>query len=91
MNKVPTHSSSGMSWSKNRGWMELSTLGVEPGEQFMSRAWSDSCDVGFWLQSHKTGQLVLFLLETQHNLNGEIVAWELTSQDGKFKITVVND
>lgn len=89
MNNVPTHSSSSVLWSKNHGQVDISAL-VEQCERFTNRVWPDSCDVGFWMKSHKTGVNVLFLLESQKLKDGEIVSWEFTSQDGRFRITVFN-
>lgn len=53
---------------------------------------NDACDYGFWMESARTGKLMLFLFEsTDRSLNeNEIYGWRLKSEEG-FNALIIND
>ncbi len=62
--------------------------------RWFSRVWDDSCDLGFWMVSARTGQRVLFVLASEErNEVGELVAWKFESygHEPKLTLTVFND
>jgi hypothetical protein len=60
---------------------------------FMGRVYDDACDIGFLIESVRTGVKKLFLLanESINKLEGEIESWNFVSDDGKFKAIIFND
>ena len=59
---------------------------------WFKRVWVDAADEGFFVLSHKTGQLKLFTAteEVVHN-DGDFVAWVFTSEDRKVRIEIFCD
>jgi hypothetical protein len=51
---------------------------------------NDACDYGFWMESERTGDLMLFLYEGADKSSDEIVGWRLKSEEG-FNALVIND
>jgi hypothetical protein len=48
----------------------------ELGSGAVGRIWDDACDVGFRLQSHRTGKEVLFCLDHEEKTpDGDIAGW----------------
>lgn len=86
---VPIYRAGLFSWKAGLGTSEISTL-HEESKPFMGRLWLDACDVGFWLESDKTGKRMLFSLESQDQRDGEIVAWNMVSQDLTLRLTIFN-
>lgn len=68
-----------------------------PGNQPpMHRIYNDACDVGFYLESDRTGGKILMVFEkTQENQEGEIQAWiyvPASSREGRVtKVVLFND
>lgn len=61
---------------------------------FLRAAFDDACDVGFQIESAKTGKKVLFTLErVQHDREGDVVAWHFKSYrpSGSWSCTIFND
>uniref|UniRef100_A0A6M3JQA3 Uncharacterized protein n=1 Tax=viral metagenome TaxID=1070528 RepID=A0A6M3JQA3_9ZZZZ len=68
---------------------EISTLGVKP-EDLESQIFDDACDVGFWLKSKKTADLMLFSFEKSDYNNEELAGWNFKSDEG-LKVLIIND
>jgi hypothetical protein len=62
--------------------------------KFMGRIYDDACDMGFLMESSRTGDKKLFYLSKEH-CNPfepeEITHWEFESQSGHFKAIIFND
>lgn len=72
---------------------EISTLecnGYFPGPR---QIWDDACDTGFYLESHKTGRKILFVLSETCVEDGFPVEWLYISADPEFEfeLTIFND
>ena len=86
---IPVHSGKLFTWFKNGGSACASDLRDNVWE---NQAWNDSCDVGFYVESHTTGRRMLFLhTETVKDNEGDINRWVFKSWCGKFTIDVYND
>jgi len=70
---------------------EMSDLPSSP----FKRVYDDACDVGFELESHKTGKRILFTLAAENKLDeGDIASWLFlsTSKDKLgFAVEIFND
>jgi len=58
------------------------------------RIWDDSCDVGFFVKSHKTGRQVLFThTKDVHEAEGDLIKSVYTSygSDREIRLYIYND
>lgn len=77
---MPIHPGSHFVWEGRTGTAFASDL----PEHFASRIWNDSCDVGFFVRSERTGAVKLFVRESMiKNAEGEVVGDEYVSESGK--------
>jgi hypothetical protein len=54
--------------------------------------WSDACDLGFMVRSHKTDRLVLFtLVDRTYDSEGDLMACIYAGYDCNFTVAVYND
>lgn len=88
---IPKHAGTLFDWKGGHGVTEASCL----GHPMMARVWDDACDVGFHVESQRTGRTVLFTLVRPEAVDGEVVAWHFEAYAvelrGKFKVTIFND
>lgn len=88
LSNVPVHSGSKFTWSGKTGSAELSDFNPAT---LAGRLYGDACDVGFYVQSHKSGEKVLFSEERiDRDAEGEILRWHYTASNG-CSIVVFND
>lgn len=82
-----------MSYDKNRKWLviEDSTLGQAP-----TLVYDDACDVGFVVESHRTGKREVFAHWADKRENGDLlvsiykpISWQL--RDAGIELHVLND
>jgi len=85
---LPTHDGRSFSWEGNTGYAEVSDLGR--GADVAGRAFPDACDMGFYVRSHKTGARKLFLETGVRRLDGDVISWIYTTDDG-FTVEIFND
>jgi hypothetical protein len=86
---IPVHDGAQFTWNKKTGFSEESTL----GGPIAKRVYADACDVGFYVQSHKTNRKMLFtFLAEDKSVDGELLAtkWQ-SADDPSINITVFND
>jgi hypothetical protein len=84
---IPIHRGDAFSWLGKTGSTCISDL---QGWNLMSRVWTDACDEGFYVQSHRTGAVKLFVMtETVHRA-GDLECWVFKSDDG-VELRVYND
>jgi len=68
---------------------EISSLGKA---DLFSRLYSDACDVGFELVSHKTGKKVVMYFSSRETNDGDILSWCFKPTDNhRFSVIVFND
>lgn len=84
---VPVHAGSKFLWSGRLGAAEVSDFNAAT---LAGRLYADACDVGFYVESPRTGKRVLFSEEDVERREGEIVSWRYSSEEG-FRIIVWND
>jgi hypothetical protein len=88
---VPIHPGNVFNWEGKSGSVKVSQF----TPVWSSRVWSDSCDKGFEVVSHRTGAKILFTLHRTIKNVYDVVAWEYRSYDpwgkDRFTITVLND
>ena len=85
---IPIHPSNHFTWHGREGLTEASCL----PEHYFARIWSDSCDVGFAIQSERTGVVKLFFhIETLPDKGWECVAYNLFRSEDGITVKVVND
>jgi hypothetical protein len=87
---LPTFSLDQFTWDKkNRRLItEASTL-CHFGNMF-GQVWSDSCDLGLAIESHKTGDIFRFALDgEQADKEGEITSWMLKPVDKRCPVRFV--
>lgn len=87
--EIPTHEGHKFTWGDGTGVAEASDFGPH-GTVWMAQVWSDACDVGFNIRSHKTGSVKLFTLVNEESHEGELVSWVFRSEDG-VEVVVLND
>lgn len=56
---------------------DMSTLDEGGKKQVFGRVYSDACDCGMYLVSHRTGEKVPFVLDERENDDGERRVWTL--------------
>jgi hypothetical protein len=69
---------------------EMSSLPSSP----FKRVYDDACDVGFELESHKTGKRILFTLAAENKDDGETISWLFLSTNKDklgFAVEIFND
>lgn len=66
-------------WHKHKRTFtaEASTL----RDQHLSRFFDDACDVGFIMQSERTGRRMGFILSGEQKRDGDIIAWEFIAYE----------
>jgi hypothetical protein len=85
---IPTFKSDIFSWKNGVGSAEVSDF---RGSDLFSRVYDDACNVGFNVQSVRTGKVELFTLETaQRDPDDDVTEWEFSSKEG-HKIIIFND
>lgn len=87
---VPTYDGKRFTWGPTKGTAELSDLGRDAG---IARLWDDACDVGFYIESHRTGQKGLFVLVHQERAEGEVLSSTFHSVNlpKVVEVTLYND
>lgn len=91
LQNIPVHSGKLFTWHRNQfsGTTEASTL----GGQMSRRVWDDAADVGFFIESPRSGRKVLFTLTKEHrNSDNEVTHWTYRSHgfDTTLTITIFN-
>lgn len=87
---VPVHRGSLFRWCDQSGATDVSMLHYSCGGRIYSQIYDDACDMGFYIESHRTGRWVLFTLaHTQKDREGDVLFWEFKSQSG-VTVTVFN-
>lgn len=90
---IPTYDGSLFQWSGAHGFAEASSLGINPGITPGRQVWSDSCDLGFLVRSHRTGEERLFTLDScgeTRNAEGELTSWRFLGEGG-VTVIIFND
>lgn len=93
--------------SKNLSVVNSSSFMWHPGDKTFTseysmlpyfnirRVWDDACDVGFIMQSHRTGYKKVFVLsEVKTSQDGELLWHEFVCADhkhGNIKVKIFND
>ena len=85
---LPVHDGRAFAWEAGTGYAEVSDF--PSAGNLAGRVYADSCDVGFYVRSHKTGVRKLFIEEGVRRLDGDVISWIYKSEDG-FTIEVFND
>lgn len=71
---------------------EISDL---PEGPFMGQVYDDACDMGFMMESERTGKKLLFLYDMSDWNDGEIAGWNFSYDDYEnnvhFKALIIND
>lgn len=91
---IPIHDGTQFDWQGERGTADASDLNDGLGLlSFEGRVWNDSADVGFYVRSHRTGALVLFVQENVQVRDGDTLWWQYTSRGlpAPVSIIVYND
>jgi hypothetical protein len=90
--EIPIYSSDMFSWENGCGVAERSDFTALAGKfgPLYSRVYDDACDVGFNVESERTGKLMTFFpVWDEDGYDGEMEVF--TDQDRKFTITILND
>ena len=63
------------------------------GFNFLSQVFDDACDVGFAIESAKTGKSVVFIFTKTDKNDDEILGWRFESYNFHQKLTclIIND
>lgn len=92
MSNIKTFDASKITWINNNGSVDASDLGLKAGMLPYCQLYDDACDVGLKLVNHMKGTECLFVLERDRGgYDGEVVAWDFVSVDGKINLTIFND
>ncbi len=90
----PIYPSRVFTWKGNSAVSDVSDMHAYASPQW-SQLYDDACDVGFAIESDRTGKVVRFSLGREefsgHGEDKEVVGWNFISICGKYKILVVND
>jgi hypothetical protein len=89
---IPVYDGALFSWSNATGFVDASSLGINPGITPSRQVWSDSCDLGFMIRSPRTGQERLFILDScgeTRNAEGELTSWKFVGE--AVTVVVFND
>jgi len=71
---LPVHSARKFTWTGFVGAAEASDFNAI---QTVGRVWRDACDEGFWVESPKTNERILFTLAGfEQDRDGEVLAWK---------------
>ena len=85
---VPEHSGRSFTWLKGHGTSCISDL----LPRMDGPIWSDAYDIGFVVESHKTGRKVLFTrVGEDHDAEGDLICYKFLSLDGRVTINIYND
>jgi hypothetical protein len=86
---VPVHNGKKFTWRSMKAATEASDL----GRPVHGQLWDDACDVGFYIESHRTGTKALFALASQERSDGDVVSTTYRSVDlpMEFEVVVFND
>lgn len=89
--QVPEYSGKKFIWSRYKkltgvGVVEASELGLKPGKVPHSQCYSDACDEGIKVKSHRTGKVIECYLSKE-----TAAEWEYKSLCGKVTIIILND
>jgi len=86
--RLPVHDGRLFSWLGKTATAEVSTVALRG---HAGRVWQDSCDVGFYVVSHKTGARKLFVeTSARRDGSGDVMSWIYQSNDG-ITIELFND
>ena len=85
--RLPVHDGRHFFWEGKSATGEVSSIGAP---SVAGRVWRDSCDVGFYVRSHKTGVKKLFVETAVTRSHGDVLSWTYESDDG-LKIEIFND
>lgn len=83
---APLYDGQSFTWKGDTGYVDASDLS---GGAFMSRLYDDAADLGFYIRSQRTGQVLMFHCCKGLYHAGEFVGWEF--QSSRFKVIVAND
>jgi hypothetical protein len=85
---LPVHMGTKFTWRGNHGV----TMASDLGSAVHAVVWSDACDLGLMVRSHKTDRLVLFtLVDRTYDSEGDLMACIYASYEGNFTLAVYND
>lgn len=89
--QVPEYNGNSFTWSRRNklngiGIVEASELGLRPGNAPHSQCYSDACDVGIKVRSHRTGKVIECYLKGECDKE-----WEYVSLCGNVTIIILND
>lgn len=96
LSTIPVHSGRNFLWQGSfKATAEMSQLSDGGRRRHATRVWDDSADYGFWVESQRTGNRVLFTLTKEYrNSDNEVTHWDYTSgasiQPSPIVITVYN-
>ena len=87
------HDSHSIMWLGTHGDCDASDLTAGHNRELLGRVWNDSCDEGFMVQSHRTSDVLCFVVTKTTSNDDELLSWELESVGftPKLTITVHND
>lgn len=83
---VPVFDGRLFAWEGNLGTCEMSSI----PDFRVSQVNKDSLDEGFYVKSHKTGTLKLFIFDRPRRIAGDVISLQFKSTDG-ITIEVFND
>lgn len=95
MHHLPIHSARKFTWDGDHGTCDASDFG---GADIDGRVWSVACDVGFIVESPRTGRRVLFTLVEEITVRGGLLeatvyasVSRIPGHPAPLTITIVND
>jgi hypothetical protein len=89
---VPTYKSRQFTWIPEMKQLVAEASDLSRGA-FWSRIYDDACDVGFQIESHKTGSVVKFYMAEEHRAGEEVTHWTFRPLDSTCgcEVVVLND
>ena len=85
---IPVHDGSKFTWTGKTGVIDESDFGKA---KYTGQVWKDACDAGFYVRSHRTGDMKLFTYAGgMRDRDGDWVGHVYTSEDG-LRVDVLND
>lgn len=89
---IPVHAGASFSWEGRDGTTDASMLTNGGRKAIAGQVWNDSVDLGFYVQSPRTGTRILFILNEEQTREGEVVGWRYVSHgtEEPLHLLVVN-
>ena len=84
--KIPVFDGNLFAWEGKVGTCEMSSIPNFRAAQLRA----DASDEGFYVKSHKTGTLKLFIFDRPRRMSGDVISLQFKSTDG-ITIEVFND